>query len=111
MRGRAGRLAARTGARGLIRAPRLIEASIDFADEDIPDDLRPQVLPRLSKGVRASMAGRELAGGAMQPSGIRDGFEVALVGAPNAGKIHAAERIWPGATWRLPPRWRAQRAT
>ena len=68
---------------GLVGALALIEASIDFGDEDIPDDLRPQVLPRLSS-VRASMV-RELTGGAMAER-LREGFEVALVGAPNAGK-------------------------
>jgi tRNA modification GTPase len=82
MQGAVGRLAAEWRA-GLIAALALIEASIDFGDEDIPEDLRPQVLPRLA-AVRASMA-RELAGGAMAER-LREGFEVALVGAPNAGK-------------------------
>ncbi len=82
MQGAVGRLAAEWRA-GLVAALALIEASIDFGDEDIPDDLRPQVLPRLAE-VRASMS-RELAGGAMAER-LREGFEVALVGAPNAGK-------------------------
>jgi tRNA modification GTPase len=82
MQGAVGRLAGEWR-EGLVGALALVEASIDFGDEDIPDDLRPQVLPRLAV-VRASMA-RELAGGAMAER-LREGFEVALVGAPNAGK-------------------------
>jgi tRNA modification GTPase len=82
MQGAVGRLAGEWRA-GLVAALALIEASIDFGDEDIPDDLRPEVLPRIA-AVRASMA-RELAGGAMAER-LREGFEVALVGAPNAGK-------------------------
>jgi tRNA modification GTPase len=82
MRGAVGRLACEWR-EGLVAALALVEASIDFGDEDIPEDLRPQVLPRIA-AVRASMA-RELAGGAMAER-LREGFEVALVGAPNAGK-------------------------
>jgi tRNA modification GTPase len=82
MRGAVGRLAGEWR-EGLVAALALVEASIDFGDEDIPDDLRPQVLPRIA-AVRASLA-RELAGGAMAER-LREGFEVALVGAPNAGK-------------------------
>jgi tRNA modification GTPase len=82
MQGAVGRLA-EEWREGLVSTLALIEASIDFGDEDIPDDLRPEVLPRIA-AVRASMA-RELAGGAMAER-LREGFEVALVGAPNAGK-------------------------
>jgi tRNA modification GTPase len=82
MRGAVGRLVGEWR-EGLVAALALVEASIDFGDEDIPEDLRPQVLPRVAE-VRASMA-RELAGGAMAER-LREGFEVALVGAPNAGK-------------------------
>ncbi|WP_397541621.1 tRNA uridine-5-carboxymethylaminomethyl(34) synthesis GTPase MnmE [Roseovarius salis] len=67
----------------LIRAAALLEATIDFADEDVPVDVSPEVSELVGsvtsdlideiKGVRISER-------------IRAGFEVAIVGAPNAGK-------------------------
>lgn len=69
--------------RDLIRAAALIEATIDFADEDVPVDVRPEV-ESLLEGVIGELS-RELEGvGAAER--VRDGFEVALVGAPNTGK-------------------------
>jgi tRNA modification GTPase len=69
--------------RDLIRAGALLEATIDFADEDVPVDVSPEVLS-LIDGLMADL-GREAAGVAAAER-IRDGFEVAIVGAPNAGK-------------------------
>jgi tRNA modification GTPase len=69
--------------RDLIRAAALLEATIDFADEDVPVDVSPEVLA-LIDGLMAEL-GREAAGVAAAER-IRDGFEVAIVGAPNAGK-------------------------
>lgn len=69
--------------RGLIRAAALLEVTIDFADEDVPVDVGPEVL-ELIEGVAAALR-TEVAGfGAAER--IRDGFEVAIVGRPNAGK-------------------------
>ncbi len=69
--------------RDLIRAAALIEATIDFADQDVPVDVRPEV-ESLLEGVIGELS-RELEGvGAAER--VRDGFEVALVGAPNTGK-------------------------
>ncbi|SNR36926.1 tRNA uridine-5-carboxymethylaminomethyl(34) synthesis GTPase MnmE [Puniceibacterium sediminis] len=69
--------------RDLIRAAALLEAVIDFADEDVPVDVTPEVTD-LVTGVRAELV-QELRGfsGAER---IRTGFEVAIVGAPNVGK-------------------------
>ncbi len=67
----------------LIRAGALIEATIDFADEDVPVDVRPEVdalLTLVLSDLRKEVAGSHLA------ERIRDGFEVAIVGAPNVGK-------------------------
>ncbi|ABG30148.1 tRNA uridine-5-carboxymethylaminomethyl(34) synthesis GTPase MnmE [Roseobacter denitrificans] len=67
----------------LIRAAALIEATIDFADEDVPVDVTPEVtslLEDVSSDVRTEVAGTHVA------ERIRSGFEIALVGAPNAGK-------------------------
>ncbi|KAM3106421.1 tRNA uridine-5-carboxymethylaminomethyl(34) synthesis GTPase MnmE [Phormidesmis sp. 146-33] len=69
--------------RDLIRAGALLEATIDFADEDVPVDVSPEVLA-LIDGLMADLV-REAAG-VTAAERIRDGFEVAIVGAPNAGK-------------------------
>jgi len=69
--------------RDLIRAGALLEATIDFADEEVPVDVAPEVLG-LVDGLMADL-GREAAGVAAAEQ-IRDGFEVAIVGPPNAGK-------------------------
>lgn len=69
--------------RDLIRAGALLEATIDFADEDVPVDVSPEVLALIDRLM--TDLGREAAGVAAAER-IRDGFEVAIVGAPNAGK-------------------------
>ena len=67
----------------LIRAGALVEATIDFADEDVPVDVTPEVL-ELIDGLLADLR-REIAGASVAER-VRDGFEVAIIGAPNAGK-------------------------
>lgn len=67
----------------LIRAAALLEATIDFADEDVPVDVSPEVKQLLAKVIGELAA--EVAGSRVAER-IRDGFEVAIVGAPNAGK-------------------------
>jgi len=69
--------------RDLIRAAALVEATIDFADEDVPEDVGPEVaglVSRLMADFRAELDGSRAA------ERLRDGFEVAILGAPNAGK-------------------------
>ncbi|WOI55942.1 tRNA uridine-5-carboxymethylaminomethyl(34) synthesis GTPase MnmE [Palleronia sp. LCG004] len=69
--------------RHLIEAAALIEATLDFADEEVPVDVMPDVRTHIAT-VAAALK-RELDGfGASER--IRDGFEVAILGAPNAGK-------------------------
>jgi tRNA modification GTPase len=67
----------------LIRAAALVEVTIDWADEDVPEEVEPEVAILLAE-VRKSIA-HELAisEGAER---MRQGFEVAILGAPNAGK-------------------------
>lgn len=69
--------------RDLIRAAALLEAVIDFADEDVPEDVSPEVLD-LTTRTRHAIA-RQL-GGIDAAERVRTGFEVAIVGAPNVGK-------------------------
>ncbi|QPM91473.1 tRNA uridine-5-carboxymethylaminomethyl(34) synthesis GTPase MnmE [Pseudooceanicola algae] len=69
--------------RDLIRAAALLEAVIDFVDEDVPVDVRPEVnalLVSLAEGLESQ------ARGALVAERVRHGFEVAILGAPNAGK-------------------------
>jgi tRNA modification GTPase len=67
----------------LIRAAALLEATIDFADEDVPVDVSPEVLDLLDR-VEASL--RTEAEGARISERIREGFEIAIIGPPNIGK-------------------------
>lgn len=69
--------------RDLIRAAALVEATIDFADEDVPVDVSPEVL-RLIDKVTQDLDDQLGRFGAAER--IRDGFEVAIVGRPNVGK-------------------------
>ncbi|WP_323781609.1 tRNA uridine-5-carboxymethylaminomethyl(34) synthesis GTPase MnmE [Thalassovita sp.] len=69
--------------RDLIRAASLLEATIDFADEDIPVDVSPEVNELLDL-VIATLSD-EIAG-VSAAERVRTGFEVAIVGAPNVGK-------------------------
>lgn len=74
----------------LIRAAALLEATIDFVDEDVPVDVFPEVCDLLS-GVSKEVD-REAAGVEVRER-IRDGFEVALVGPPNSGKSTLLNRL------------------
>ncbi|MEX0348329.1 MAG: tRNA uridine-5-carboxymethylaminomethyl(34) synthesis GTPase MnmE [Paracoccaceae bacterium] len=69
--------------RDLIRAASLLEAVIDFADEEIPTDVTPEVRSLLSK-VTADLETE--AASVKIAERIRTGFEVAIVGPPNVGK-------------------------
>ncbi|WP_298851375.1 tRNA uridine-5-carboxymethylaminomethyl(34) synthesis GTPase MnmE [uncultured Ruegeria sp.] len=69
--------------RDLIRAASLLEAVIDFADEEVPTDVTPEVRV-LVNGVMSDL--RREADGVKIAERIRNGFEVAIVGLPNAGK-------------------------
>ena len=67
----------------LLRAQAHLEAAIDFAEEDLPDDL---ILS--SRTALANLADRiadHLADGG-RGERLRDGLQVVLLGAPNAGK-------------------------
>ena len=67
----------------LIRAASLLAVTIDFADEEVPEDVSDEVLQLVAQ-VGADLS-RESAG-YRAAERIRHGFEVAIVGAPNVGK-------------------------
>jgi len=67
----------------LVKALALVEATIDFADEEVPEDVSTEAIALVEKVVaelKAQIEGRRVA------ERIRDGFEVAIVGPPNIGK-------------------------
>ena len=69
--------------RDLLRAISLLEASIDFSDEEIPDNLYVEVsdlVGRVGGSISEVLSRSEVA------FKIRSGFTVAIVGAPNVGK-------------------------
>ncbi len=74
----------------LIRAAALLGATIDFVDEDVPVDVTPEVNALLN-GVKAALTAE--AAGVRMSERIRDGFEVAIVGAPNVGKSSLLNRL------------------
>lgn len=69
--------------RDLIRAAALLEATIDFADEEVPVDVTPEVSELMGR-VRSVL--QKESEGVTTAERVRSGFEVAIVGAPNVGK-------------------------
>ena len=67
----------------LTMAAALVEVTIDWADEEVPEDTGPEVA-RLLSGVRGEIA--DQLGTADGAARLRTGLEVAILGAPNAGK-------------------------
>ena len=67
----------------LVRAASLIEATIDFADEEVPVDVTGEVIDIINK-IRSSI--KKEVEGSIIAERVRNGFEVAIVGAPNLGK-------------------------
>ena len=67
----------------LTRAAALTEATIDFADEELPKGLFDEVRQLVTE-VHKSLAGQREGYGFAER--IRDGFEVVILGAPNVGK-------------------------
>ncbi len=68
---------------GLIEALALLEAAVDFPDEDVPADVVARARPVL-EGLVAEI---EIAAtDAERGARVREGYRIALLGAPNAGK-------------------------
>jgi tRNA modification GTPase len=67
----------------LVHAMALLAVTIDFSDEDVPDDVTTEVAT-LMRSVQEDLQ-VELTGIAAAER-VRDGFEVAIIGPPNIGK-------------------------
>jgi tRNA modification GTPase len=67
----------------VLRATALLEATIDFSEEDLPAQLVDEVVAAL-KAVLQQLVVQIAGYGAAER--LREGFEVALVGPPNVGK-------------------------
>ncbi|WP_312166282.1 tRNA uridine-5-carboxymethylaminomethyl(34) synthesis GTPase MnmE [Phenylobacterium sp.] len=68
---------------GLIEALAMFEAAVDFPDEEVPADVAARARPVLQDLI----AELELAvADVKRGERVREGFRIALVGAPNAGK-------------------------
>jgi tRNA modification GTPase len=67
----------------LIHAAALIEAEIDFPDEELPDALAARAGPMLAS-LAADMAHH--LDDAHRGERVRDGYRIAIIGPPNAGK-------------------------
>lgn len=67
----------------LIEAAALIEAEIDFPDEDLPGALAQRAVP-IIEALAADMAHH--LDDAHRGERIRDGYRIAIIGPPNAGK-------------------------
>lgn len=74
----------------LLQISALFTAGIDFADEEIPDDVADQAVA-LMETLIADVAKHQ--SDSINSERIRDGFEVAILGAPNAGKSTLLNRI------------------
>ncbi len=67
----------------LVSALALCEAAIDFVEDDIPEDILERLAILIAElAAEFANAVREAAAG----QGVREGFDIAIVGLPNSGK-------------------------
>jgi tRNA modification GTPase len=74
----------------LVQALARLEAAVDFPDEDLPEALSREV------GERVAALADELDGALADDARgqrVREGFRIALIGAPNAGKSSLLNRL------------------
>jgi tRNA modification GTPase len=67
----------------LVQALAMLEAAVDFPDEELPEDVAARARPGL-EALEADIGAALV--DASRGRRVRDGFRIALVGAPNAGK-------------------------
>jgi tRNA modification GTPase len=69
--------------RGLVEALAVLEAAVDFPDEDLPESVADEAAPtieQIATELAAALSDGE------RGERVRGGYRVALIGAPNAGK-------------------------
>jgi tRNA modification GTPase len=76
--------------KGLIRAGALVEASIDFADEEVPEDIPAEVF-EIVASVQSEIS--QMLASYPATERLRQGYEIAIIGPPNAGKSTLLNRI------------------
>lgn len=67
-----------------------IEADLEFPDEDLPDGILPQLLPDIQaihQAIHTHLDDNN------RGERLRDGFHIAIIGAPNAGKSSLVNRF------------------
>ena len=74
----------------LLDAMAHVEATLDFSDQDLPEDLIETIGPRLA-ALEAEIAAH--LDDARRGERLREGFSIAIVGAPNAGKSSLLNRL------------------
>lgn len=67
----------------LAEALAMLEAAVDFPDDELPSDLAARAEPRIA---RLSDDLERALGDARRGERVREGYRIALIGAPNAGK-------------------------
>jgi tRNA modification GTPase len=67
----------------LTEALAMLEAAVDFPDEEVPQDVATRARPALERLVAELEAA---AADAERGERVREGYRIALIGAPNAGK-------------------------
>jgi tRNA modification GTPase len=67
----------------LVEALAMLEAAVDFPDEEVPQDVAARARPVLERLVAELEAA---AADAERGERVREGYRIALIGAPNAGK-------------------------
>jgi tRNA modification GTPase len=68
---------------GLLRAIAYSEVMIDYAQEDIPDDILDNILTQLDK---LTYEIEKIVEASIRRKGLIEGFRVAIIGKPNVGK-------------------------
>ncbi|WP_304169061.1 tRNA uridine-5-carboxymethylaminomethyl(34) synthesis GTPase MnmE [Phenylobacterium aquaticum] len=67
----------------LVEALAMFEAAVDFPDEEVPADVASRAGPHLDHLISELEAALQ---GVQRAERVREGFRIALIGAPNAGK-------------------------